>query len=381
MRLPGGTHLGYCTNCHVSLDGDPAALLRSLTLVSARVRATLEVAQLGLGLYLGAGVARELTRMGSGSLREALERMGLYAFTLNGFPYGDFFAKRVKEAVYRPDWTDPARLAYTLDLAHSLCDLAPAPVTSPTISTVPLGWRRGWTAEREAAAARALVTCARSLADLAHVRGRQVRVCLEPEPGCALESTVDVVRFFSEVLDRAAGADRDLVRAHVEVCYDTCHQAVQFEAPGEVLGTLARVGIGVGKVQLSSALELTTPSDELARAELAVFDEARYLHQVRARDAGGTDDLPEGIATLPRDRPWRVHFHVPIDRERYGRLATTRGDLEAALDCVKAAGRPVQLEVETYTFAVLPERERPADEAELAKRIAREVAWVKGRWS
>ena len=224
------------------------------------------------------------------------------------------------------------------------------------------------------ASARALIGVARELRARADRGGRRIRICLEAEPGCALELTPHVVKFFEESLARAAGPERELIDAHLGVCYDLCHQAVAFEDPADVIAAMTRAGIRIGKVQVSSALELRNPTDESARARLAAFDEPRYLHQARARDGGYVDDLPEAFDRLPRDRPWRVHFHSPIDRDFEGPLGTTRTELSRALTLLKNGGVTTQYECETYTWSVLPEVDRPTDDAALARGIAREVA-------
>jgi sugar phosphate isomerase/epimerase len=370
MLLPGGAHLGYCTNVHPSESLEEVGAALDL---AGRVRAALGVDELGLGIYLSAGAARAAD---PAALAERLAGLGLYAFTLNGFPYGGFHAGRVKEAVYRPDWTDPARAEHTLRLAALLEGIAPASVDEPTISTLPLGWRIGWSDDHERAAAAALVAVARELRVQAHTRGRATRLCLEPEPGCAMETAAGAAAFFAGPLAEAAGADADAVRDHLGVCYDVCHQAVMHESPEEVLRTLADAGVTVGKVQLSCALELRDPADAGARAELAAFDEPRYLHQACAGDARA-DDLPEALAEFPRDRPWRVHFHVPIDGDPEGAMGTTRGELERAATLLRATGATRHYEVETYTWSVLPEGERPDGPEALAAGVAREVAWAK----
>ena len=369
MRLSGGAHLGYCTNAHAAETA--AEVVDTLRRVAAGVRERLDVPALGLGLYLS---HRAVSETDAGKLRDELARLGLYAFTFNGFPYGGFHAERVKQAVYLPDWTDPRRAEHTLRLAAILDAMAPPDVTEPTISSLPLGWRVGWTAEHMAASARALVGVARELRARADRGGRRIRICLEAEPGCALELTPHVVRFFEGPLAQAAGAERELIDAHLGVCYDLCHQAVAFEDPADVIGAMTRAGIRIGKVQVSSALELRNPADEAARARLAAFDEPRYLHQARARDGGYVDDLPEAFGRLPRDRPWRVHFHSPIDRDFEGPLGTTRSELSRALTLLRDSSVTTQYECETYTWSVLPEADRPTDDAALARGIAREVA-------
>jgi sugar phosphate isomerase/epimerase len=373
MRLSGGRHLGYCTNVHA---GESAAeVLDSLRRVAAPVRQRLGVEALGIGLYLSHRAAGEVDPL---RLRDELAGLGLYAFTFNGFPYGGFHAGRVKEAVYRPDWTDPLRAAHTLRLASIIDAVAPSDVTSPTISSLPLGWRIGWTDEHTRAAAAALVRVARELEKRAAGGRRPIRICLEPEPGCILETTRDAVRFFEGPIAHAAGRDVGAVQTHLGICYDFCHQAVAFESPKDVIGSLTAAGVRIGKVQVSSALELRDPADAGALARLAAFDEPRYLHQARARDGGGyCDDLPEAIERLPRDRPWRVHFHSPIDRDVAGPLGTTRAEIQVALDQLRDGSVTTQFEVETYTWSVLPEAERPANDAALATGLAREVTWAR----
>src|SRR5256885_13989514 len=122
---------------------------------------------------------------------------------------------------------------------------------------------------------------------------------------------------------------------------------------------MTRAGIRIGKVQVSSALELRDPTDESARARLAAFDEPRYLHQARARDGGYVDDLPESFDRLPRDRPWRVHFHSPIDRDFEGPLGTTRSELSRALTPLKSGGGEDPDQCGAHNPAGVPRAGRP----------------------
>jgi sugar phosphate isomerase/epimerase len=354
--------------------------------VAGRVRRALGVERLGLGLWLSRGALAELAEAGGAAwLRDALAREGLAVFTMNGFPYGDFHAPVVKRAVYHPDWTSDARRAHTLALAEILAALV-GPVGAGTISTLPLGHRAeiaGDTAAVEARAAEQLAGLAAALARLADTSGAAIRVCLEPEPGCLLERTADAVRWFGDVLPaaaRRAGVARGGVERHLGVCFDTCHQAIAFEDAAAALDALADAGIAVGKVQLSSALEIARPSDPAARAALAGFDEPRFLHQVRAGRAGeipvAVDDL-DRLDELPTDRAWRVHFHVPIHRAEVGGLPTTRRFLEAALAALaRRGGSWPDLEVETYTWSVLPPGERVGEDG-LVDGLAAELAWAR----
>jgi hypothetical protein len=92
-------------------------------------------------------------------------------------------------------------------------------------------------------------------------------------------------------------------------------------------------------------------------------------------------DLPDALADsgFPAD-PWRIHFHVPVQSRTLftGDLGTTQAAIGAALDFLAAQeGRlHPHLEVETYTWQVLPEAMRPTDEAQLIAGLAQELHWL-----
>jgi hypothetical protein len=290
----------------------------------------------------------------------------------------------VKRKVYHPELGTAERREYLYGLARALTELLPADVQEGTISTLPIGHAAEVSPGAAQRAAVSLCHLCEDLARLADRSGRSIRVCIEPEAGCLLETTAQAIEFFTRDLPDAArrlGTDRALLGQHLGLCYDTCHQAVAFEDAGDSIRALTAAGITIGKAQLSSALELTDPSTDDAQAELAEFREPRFLHQVRAQrpdgSVAGVDDLHE-IAALPKDGPWRVHFHVPIHRAVVGRLTTTRPFLEDALAAFQTLEPLPQLEVETYTWSVLPEHERPANDAGLVHGLAQELAWARG---
>ncbi|HEY5791436.1 MAG TPA: metabolite traffic protein EboE [Gammaproteobacteria bacterium] len=380
--------LAYCSNVHPGETLDE--LLATLAGPVAAVRARRELPRMAGGLWIAADAAHALdgSAAARGRLATALDDAGIDLVTLNGFPYGGFHAASVKHAVYRPDWTEPQRLDYTLALARVLAALLPPWAEEGTISTLPLGQARGWGKARSDRSAAALCRLAGDLAEIEARSGRRVRVCLEPEPGCVLESAEQVARFFSVELPAAAdylGVPPALLERHLGVCFDVCHQAVMFEDVARSLALLLAAGITVGKIQLSSALEVPNPGNPETRAQLARYAEPRYLHQVRAPGTGGvllgSDDLDPALADplLVTSAPWRVHFHVPLQATRLAgeRLATTRAALERTLAWLQITPhcRP-HLEVETYTWEVLPASERPADAAALVDGIAGELAWV-----
>ncbi|RZQ64141.1 metabolite traffic protein EboE [Amycolatopsis suaedae] len=347
--------ISYCTNVHPAED--LPGILAQLDAYAVPVRERLGAGRLGVGLWLAAPVARGLAedRTARARLRTELDARGLAVYTLNAFPYGGFHADVVKHAVYRPTWTEAARTSYTLDCVTVLTDLLADDAEYGSISTLPLAWREPWSVEDDRRAAAAL----RQVTDA--LRPTPVRLAIEPEPGCVLDTVADAARWLPRY------ADLDLVG----LCLDTCHLAVSFADPGHTLSGLDAAGIRVMKVQASAALHVDAPREQEARSALAAFDEPRYLHQVRELAAGGevlaVDDLPEAEAGLPGDGPWRVHFHLPLHAQPPRPLRATTDVLTTVL--AGLTGDP-HVEVETYTWSVLP------GEPDLIEGIAAELRWA-----
>lgn len=367
-------HLAYCTNVHPAetLDG----VIDQLAAYCEPVRARLAVDRLGIGLWLAAGVVDALTASPAAvdRLRGELRRRGLEVVTLNGFPYSGFGGRHVKGRVYRPDWTHPERLAYTTALAEVLARLLPEDAAGGTISTLPLAWRTGFDTAAAARARTALTELATALDRLQESTGRSVRLAVEPEPGCAVETTADAA-------EQLAG----LPAGRIGLCLDTCHLATSFEDPATALAGLDRAGIDVAKVQVSAALHAADPADPHVRQALAAFDEPRFLHQTRALHHGrltGTDDLGQALAAgtpLPPSVPWRAHFHVPLTAPPTPPLTSTL-DVTATTVGLLLGGPTAashHLEVETYTWQALPEAARPTTDAALADGIAAELDWAR----
>ncbi len=401
MKLGGGVHLTYCTNVH---PGESWAEVRAnfdrhVLAVRERVRAE---GEFGIGLRLSARAAAELAAPAAlAEFREFLRRERLYVFTLNGFPYGPFHGTNVKEAVYLPDWRDPARLRYSNQLADLLAVLLPdEPDLEGSVSTVPGAFKaalgiparsaRGRRADLDAIVEHLL----RHVAHLVALRercGRFVGLALEPEPMCLLETIDDVVDFFGCELHGRAAAQRlaelsglgleeaaASLRAHLGLCLDLCHAAVEFESAAEGLRRLRDTGIRVLKMQISAGLRLPV-LDEAALAVLRRFDEPAYLHQVVQRGPEGLTrfvDLPAAFAALPVAagvHEWRVHFHVPVFRDTIAPFVSTQDFICEVLALQRAQPVSMHLEVETYTWDVLPEALRVGG---VEHAVARELAWV-----
>ncbi|MFH8440336.1 metabolite traffic protein EboE [Streptomyces sp. NPDC018026] len=373
FRHPDGStvHLAYCTNVHPAetLDG----VLAQLRDHCEPVRKRLGRDRLGIGLWLARDAAHALVTDPAAlrGLRTELDRRGLEVVTLNGFPYEGFGAEEVKYRVYKPDWADPERLEHTTSLARLLAGLLPDDVTDGTISTLPLAWRTAYDENRADQARAALGTLAERLDALQELTGRSIRVGLEPEPGCVVETTHDAIAPLTAIAHDRIG-----------VCVDTCHLATSFEDPHTALDALTAARVPIVKSQLSAALHAEHPADPAVREALAAFAEPRFLHQTRTTTPSGglhgTDDLDEALADggpLPGTAPWRAHFHVPLHAAPAAPLTSTLPVLKAALTRLVGGPHPLtrNLEVETYTWQALPPELRPRARAQLTDGIAAEL--------
>nr|PZN87604.1 MAG: xylose isomerase [Acidobacteriota bacterium] len=395
MDRSGGPHLTYCTNIHPA-DGWPAVDANLRRYAPALKQRFAPERPFGIGLRLSARDARELQE-GSNldTFRRFLDDEGLYVAIINGFPYGSFHGTPVKEQVYAPDWRDEARVAYTLDLIAILVRLLPDALDGG-ISTSPISYkawlpsddRDGWT--------RAATNIGRIAAALARTRretGRFIHLDIEPEPDCVLETSAETIEFFERWLrpiatrtiagatGLAASDAEQALFDHVQVCFDCCHFAVEHEDPVDAATRLEAAGIRIGRIQLSSALRVDVPDGSGAAAldaRLRPFADPVYLHQVVSKGADGLRHYPDlGPALDAREAgpaEWRIHFHVPLFTSDYDGLGSTQDDVRRLIDAAVARPITTHLEIETYTWSVLP----GSLKIDLLDSIAREYEWVLG---
>jgi hypothetical protein len=379
MRLQHSLHLAYCTNVHPGEDW--AQTFDSLNRWTLPIKKQLHCDEAyAIGLRLSDQASREL--MEPSRLLEFqrwLEQHGCYVFTINGFPFGRFHGQRVKEQVYVPDWTSRQRLEYTNRLFDILARLVPAGVDG-SVSTLPGSFKEFIHSPDQVQLIRDnLWRCIEHIATLSERSGLSLHLGLEPEPLGLFENSAETARFFDELREQHPGDPR--LDRHLGVNYDTCHFAVEFEEPGNALAVFQAHGIRLSKIHISNALKLRpTPS---ALAELAAFADDVYLHQVIARADDGKltrfKDLPLALepssSKSNRDlEEWRVHFHVPLHCELAGEFATTTDHVLGLFRMLQ--GQPhlcSHLEMETYTWAVLPQSLRTRD---VSEQIVSEYQWT-----
>lgn len=392
----GSFHLTYCTKIHPG-NGWEELFCNLRTHVPALKARLAPDAPFGLGLRLSGRESRELLRPGKlEEFQDFLAAHRLYVFTVNGFPYGSFHGRRVKAQVFAPDWRDEARVRYTRRLIDILRQLLP-PGAEGSISTTPLSYKP-WIEPGDAPAmARITANLSGLVADLARIHqeeGKLIHLDLEPEPDGLVEDSKEVADFFRDWLLPQGGPllaekanlvlpeARRLLLEHIRVCLDTCHLAVGYETAAAALACFAQQGIRVGKVQITAGLKAPLPGDAASRAALGRllrdFAASPYLHQVLAPGRNGCrnrfPDLAEALPRLPesKDREWRIHYHTPLFVDRHHQLLSTRDETRAALRLLRQRGFCRHLEIETYTWEILP----PDLKKDLLDSLELEYRWV-----
>jgi len=394
--------LTYCTNIHAGEGwGD---IFSSLQTCVPQIRDQLNTPELGIGLRLGQAAVDELADKSRMAAFKDFLGTDYSVFTINAFPYGPFHGEPVKENVYAPDWSTAERLAYTNSVAGLLAEMMAKregaqqnnAIPYGSISTVP-GSFKPWAVGREEPIRNNLVQCVARLVEIERDTGIRIALALEPEPWCMLETIDETVSWFKQfgfsADSRRQLADscrvsesqaEELLQQHLGVCYDVCHAAVEFEDVRGGFDALAAAGIAIPKIQLSSALRISSMTQETAE-KLAAFDEPVYLHQVIQQSAGAGNndglhrclDLPQALAELKngvgQGAEWRIHFHVPVFIDTLEHFDTTQFFLRDVLSLLREREISPHLEVETYTWDVLPEHLRSTD---ISTAIAREMQWV-----
>jgi len=398
MKLASG-HLSYCTNIHSGESWKDHFNALKINFPGIKEQVCGDQA-MGIGLRLSNSASVDI--QGDEELKEFKEWLAAnnaYVFTMNGFPYGDFHHAVVKDQVHAPDWTSKERLDYTLRLFRILAELLPEGIEGG-ISTSPLSYRF-WFPEKEdfqnavLLATQNVIGVAEELFRIRQKLGVKMHLDIEPEPDGILESAAEFIDWFENVLlplskqilpDRLNISPEEaevLIKEHICLCYDVCHFAIGYESHSKVIELLENKGIKVGKIQISAALKADLPAKPELRSGIAAafenFNEPTYLHQVVARKEDGQflryRDLPEALSdvTNPLVKEWRAHFHVPVFVKELGLLQSTQEDISEVLKIQK--NRPITdyMEVETYTWEVLPDALKvPIDQS-----IIRELNWVK----
>lgn len=381
MQIKENLHLTYCTNIHAGESWEEAFL--NLQVYIPSVKATISPKNpFGIGLRLSYKAAIQLiAKENLQQFKAWLSKNDCYVFTMNGFPFGGFHHQTVKDQVHQPDWTTLNRLDYTNRLFLILAAILPQGMDGG-ISTSPLSYKLWHKTEAERVAVleqstQNIIKILDELIELKSLLSKDMHLDIEPEPDGLLENSQDFFDFYDNYLLPMGIAHlkskynfsdieaEEAIKNHIQLCYDVCHFAVAYENHAEVLEKCKAKGIKIGKFQISAALKADLsnqmyPADEVLE-ELAKFNESTYLHQViaqtRDKQLKKYPDLPIAFQNIDsqNDLEWRIHFHVPIFLEKYGKLQSTQTDISQVVDLLKHTPYSNHLEIETYTWEVLPE--------------------------
>lgn len=414
MRLPQNRHLTFCTNIYAGENWETT--FSELQKYLPDIKKELAPEEwFGLGLRLSHTASEELgLRKTLTDFKKWLDDNKIYVFTMNGFPYGNFHQDPVKDNVYTPDWTTIKRLDYSKKLARQLAFLLPEGA-SGGISTSPISYKHWYDSEEKKhrvlqKGAENLIELAVFLEKLEAETGHHIHIDIEPEPDGLLENSDDVIAFYNSYLlpqaenyfseksdensktakttkttedtEEAENAEEaenrnGFVKKYLQVCYDICHFSLAFEEPEKTFAKFAENGISIGKIQISSALKIIFDPEnkELLWASLARFDEATYLHQVTEKRDGKVITYPDLPAILSEKKDFeelRAHFHVPVFLEEFQGLFSTQDYILQTFEYLKENLVTEHLEVETYTWEVLPKSLK----IDLSSSIIRELQWV-----
>lgn len=382
MKLKNDCHLAYCTNIHRGSSWSET--LESLDRYTMRVKEQVcPKDPYAIGLRLSASAAAELSDPHKlKAFQKWLDERQCYVFTINGFPYGDFHGTRVKEDVYRPDWTTRERVDYTKRLFDLICQIAPEGMEA-SVSTVPGSFKRFIDSEEQLDAMRRnLSECADYIDVLSQKTGRDLHLGLEPEPLCLFETSEETVTFIDQLLD-AGLAERELLLRRIGVNYDACHLAVEYESASESLERFVDRGMRISKIHLSSALKVADFSSATL-SRLRSFCDEVYLHQVVARSVDGAleryEDLDVALEAresgADRAEEWRIHFHIPLHKSPGVPLESTSDHIQGVFDFLQVhSGVCRHFEMETYTWEVLPD---DLGEGDVVDQLVREYEWTLG---
>ena len=396
--LTNSGHLTYCTNIHSGEKWEDH--FNELQKNFPGIKKELSPDKpMGMGLRLANAASIELIKEKNlKAFKQWLNENNTYVFTMNGFPYGNFHDTRVKDDVHTPDWSTPERVEYTIRLFEILKELLPEGMDGG-VSTSPLTYRR-WFSQEDTfknamdSCTNNVILVAEHLIKMHRSTGVVFHLDIEPEPDGMLQTGTEFIYWFKNILlkngckkiadkfEISLSEAKELLKAHIRLCYDVCHFAIGYEPHEEMIRQTVESGINIGKLQISAALKAPMDKDVLNRQNIkenfSKYNEPIYLHQVVAKKNNDEllryADLPEALSDADNAEvnEWRAHFHVPVFKEDFGLLKSTQKDIIEVLCLQKDKNFTNHLEVETYTWDVLP----ASLKLPLQQSVIRELQWI-----
>jgi hypothetical protein len=154
---------------------------------------------------------------------------------------------------------------------------------------------------------------------------------------------------------------------------------VEYEDISTSLQKLADAGVPVIKLQEAAAVQVPEVTQDIVDAMRPYADTVYLTQTVEKRNGEFTHylNLSDAFEAWDRDpgpREWRTHFHVPVFLDDLGPFRTTRFAIEDALAFHRKHKLSPHLEIETYTWDVLPDHLKTGD---IVDYVVREIDWVR----
>ncbi len=362
----------YCGNVHPCTSVEE--LIAQVELHLLPIKRARKLKRMHLGLWLNQSLLSQLCSCDKLRTQwfELLSEHNLTIKSLNAFPQTEFHGKEIKELVYFPEWCQQSRLDYTKLLADFIALYPAVFVQNITISTVPLGYKASWNSDKQKSAIKNLGEIANYLAAIKQDNGIHIRLCLEMEPDCQLESSAELIDFFKRDLKIDTQVNN---ASHLGACYDICHQAVMFEDIISSLVAIEENNIVIGKIQVSNAMSFKVVNLAKVQSKLKRFNRSPYLHQMKVQSASGIVSFPDLDFNLlnkfsPQEQV-RIHFHLPINSHNVTEeLETTQNAILEVVSMLASMKNKPDLEIETYTWLVM------VDALGLNECLIKELNWL-----
>lgn len=359
-------NLMYCSNIFkVKKLRD---LIKSLTIYTEIIKEK----KVALSLCLSNALAIEMEKKKSiNFFKKWLKKKNATLYSINGFVYKNFHKKNIKSNIHYPDWTSNLRFNYTKKLIKILNRFLPKCKTG-SISSSPISYD-GWInyKYKDYVFFKSAKNISKILLHLMNIKKKIIHLDIEPEPSCLINNFKMFIIFFKKWLipfarkylynlKKISGRKSDfLIKKYIRLCYDISHFSVNFENHGKILQILKKEKIKIGKVQISSALEINVFKNikikENIIKNLAKISISPFLHQTVEKNKKTIriyNDLPNisNIFFKNTNSILRIHCHVPIYKTQYKNIKTTINETRKVLKMLIKTKNIKHFEIESYTY-------------------------------
>lgn len=369
-------HITYCSN--IFHEKSTQKLLFKLMEYVSFIRTNLKKKKFGLGLCLSNNILKNLSKKKNLKyLNEWMQKNNLYISSINGFVYTNFHQKNIKEKIYYPDWSTKKRFNYTKNIIEFI-KKNETKINDISISTSPVSFKK-WVKKHDQKyilfySSISFVKLLKVMIIIKNNTHKHIHLDIEPEPACLIESIKDFIDFYFEWVKKNANyylkntypRINYHTKQHINLCYDICHFSVNYEKHEDVIKIIKEKKIKIGKVQISSAIEIASDKNNLInlKKELKFLTTSQFLHQNTTIDVNNNivnknTDIEILLNSNFLNTKTRIHCHMPIYLDTYKeKLNTTQKDTKNALTHIMRYLNVKHLELESYTYDMILKKEK-----------------------